>query len=95
MKAYSLGFTTEYATFCRLVATHGDSTLAELCHLSAQATQTRLSTSSMHRTLAKLKLTREKRRFRGRNQKTPQSSSHVTPTGKPSSECDQYTWTAG
>jgi transposase len=76
---------TEHATLRRLVATHADATLAELCDLFAQATQIRLSTSSMHRTLAKLKLTRNKRRFMRRNKNAPRSSSNVTSTGKPSS----------
>jgi len=76
--------TTEQDTLRRLVATHADATLAELCELFAQERQIRLSTSSMHRTLATLKLTRKKRRFMPRNKKVPMSSSHVKSTGKPS-----------
>lgn len=75
---------TEHDTLHRLVTTHADATLAELCELFAHETQIRLSTSSMHRTLAKLKLTRKKRRFMRRNKKAPRSSSNVKPTGKPS-----------
>jgi transposase len=76
---------TAHDTLRRLVATHAEATLAELCEVFIQATQIRLRTSSMHRTLAKLKLTRKKRRFMRWNKKAPQSSSPVTPTGKPSS----------
>lgn len=76
---------TEHDTLRLLVAQHADATLAELCAVFAQETQIRLSTSSMHRTLAKLTLTRKKRRFMRRNKKAPMSSSNVKPTGKPSS----------
>jgi transposase len=41
---------TEYDTLRRLVATHADATLAELCELFAHEPQIRLSTSSLHRT---------------------------------------------
>jgi transposase len=76
---------TAHDTLRRLVAAHADATLAELCDLFAQETQIRLSTSSLHRTLAKLKLTRKKRRFMQRNKKVPMSSNNVKPTGRPSS----------
>ena len=52
--------TTEHDPLRRLVATHADATLAELCELFAHARQLRLSTSSRHRTLATLQLARKK-----------------------------------
>ena len=76
---------TEHDTLRRLVETHADATLVELCELFAHETQIRLSTSSMHRTLAKLKLTRKKRRFMRQNKRASMSSSNGKPTGKPSS----------
>jgi transposase len=75
---------TEHDTLRRLVATHADATLAELCRLFAHETQIRLSTSSLHRTLAKLQLTRKKRRVMRQHKRAPRASSHVTPPGKPS-----------
>jgi len=44
-----------------LVKQHPDATLDELCHLYADRCQVMPSRSSMHRTLALLKLTRKKR----------------------------------
>jgi transposase len=76
---------TAHDTLRRLVAAHADATLAELCEVFAHEMQIRLSTSSMHRTLAKLQLTRKKRRFMQQNKRAQRSSNNVKPTGKPSS----------
>jgi transposase len=46
---------------CECVQQHPDATLDELCHLYAERCQVMPSRSSMHRTLALLKLTRKKR----------------------------------
>jgi len=75
---------TAYDTIRRLVATHADATLAELCAVFAHETQIRLSISSMHRTLAKLQLTRKKRHFMPQHKRAPRFNSHVKRTGKPS-----------
>ena len=75
---------TAHATLRRLVAAHADATLAELCAMFAHERQIRRRTSSRHRPLAKLQLTRKKRRCMRQHKSAPRSSNHVTPTGKPS-----------
>lgn len=73
---------SQYANLSGVVQAHPDATLKELCRLFEDSAHVAASTSSMHRTLATLQLTRKKRRAMRQNA-LPRRSKHNAVSIKP------------